>query len=199
MAITIGITGGIGSGKSTICKVFRVLGIPVFEADYEAKRLMDNSEKIITGLIDLFGRDIYTQNGTLDRKKLAGIIFNDKIMLEKVNKLVHPVVRSEFKLWTEQQSTTYVIHEAAIMFETGLYKSMDYTILVSATKKERIRRVVKRDKIEEWQVLERMNKQWTDEQKRPLANLEFVTNDTKLLIPQIIKMDKQLKENGKIW
>ena len=199
MAIIIGITGGIGSGKSTICNVYRVLGIPVFEADIEAKRLMDNSEKIKIGLIDLFGKDIYTQNGTLDRKKLAGIIFNDKIKLEKVNSLVHPEVRSEFICWTKQQSTAYVIHEAAIMFETGLYKLMDYTILVSASEEERIKRVIKRDKLEKIQVLERMSKQWTDEQKRPLADVEFLTNDTTLLIPRIIKIDKQLKEYGKIW
>jgi len=199
MAITVGITGGIGSGKSTICAVFKILGIPVFEADIEAKKLMITSPELKTGLIDLFGKGIYTKNGTLDRKKLAGIIFNDKLQLEKVNALVHPVVRSEFQLWAAQQKTAYVINEAAIMFETGLYKKMDFTILVSAPKEERIRRVIKRDKISAEQVKERMNKQWPDEQKRPLANVEFVTNDKALIIPRIIKIDKQLKENGKIW
>ncbi len=199
MSIKIGITGGIGSGKSTICRVFQLLGIPVFEADSEAKKLMITSEEIKTGLIDLFGRDIYTQNDTLDRKKLAGIIFNDKLQLEKVNKLVHPVVRKEFKFWSERQTSAYVINEAAIMFETGLYKLMDFTILVSAPMEERIRRVMKRDKITAEQVKERMNKQWTDEQKRALANVEFVTNDMELIIPQILKIDKQLKKYGKIW
>lgn len=199
MVIKIGITGGIGSGKSTICKVFKTLGVPVFEADAEAKRLMDSSIEIKTGLIDLFGRGIYKQNGTLDRKKLADIIFNDNLKLEKVNALVHPVVRKQFETWTQKQNAAYVINEAAIMFETGLYKTMDYTILVSAPKEERVRRVMKRDKISLQEVNERMNKQWTDEQKRPLANMEFVTNDKTLLIPQIIKIDKQLKEDGKIW
>lgn len=199
MAILVGISGGIGSGKSTICKVFKLFGAPVFEADVEAKKLMLSHHEIRSGLIDLFGSHIYTQSGTLDRKKLAGIIFNDKLLLEKVNTLVHPVVRREFKNWAEQQSHAYVINEAAIMFETGLYKSMDYTILVSAQKNERIKRVIKRDKISKEQVKERMSKQWPDEKKRKLADVEFITNDTKLLIPQIIKIDKQLKEYGKIW
>lgn len=199
MAITVGITGGIGSGKSTICRVFQLLGVPVFEADIEARKLMTTSSEIKTGLIDLFGNDIYTQNGALDRKKLAGIIFSDKLQLEKVNALVHPVVRSEFEQWQQKQDTSYVVHEAAIMFESGFYKMMDFTILVSAPKKTRIKRVMKRDKINATQVEERMSKQWPDEQKRVLADMELITNDTKLLIPQIVKIDKQLKEYGKIW
>lgn len=199
MVIKVGVTGGIGSGKSVICAVFKLLGAPVFEADIEAKKLMRTSVEIKTGLIDLFGSTIYTQNGTLDRKKLAGIIFNDKLQLEKVNKLVHPVVRYEFQQWAAQQNSAYVISEAAIMFETGLYKLMDCTILVSAPREERIKRVIKRDKISKKQVEDRMNKQWLDEQKRPLADMELVTNDKTLLIPQLVKIDKQLKEYGKIW
>lgn len=199
MAITLGITGGIGSGKSTICKIFKLLGAPVFEADAEAKKLMLSSKVIKSGLIDLFGKAIYTQNGTLDRKKLAGIIFSDKLQLEKVNALVHPVVRSEFEQWQQKQDTSYVVHEAAIMFESGFYKMMDFTILVSAPKETRIKRVMKRDKVNATQVEERMSKQWPDEQKRVLADMELITNDTKLLIPQIVKIDKQLKEYGKIW
>ena len=199
MAIKVGITGGIGSGKSTLCKVFKLLGVPVFEADVEAKKLMVTSKTIKSGLIDLFGKHIYTQNGILDRKKLAGIIFSDKLQLEKVNALVHPVVRSEFLNWAEKQSSAYVVHEAAILFESGFYKMMDYTILVTASEEDRIARVVKRDKVSNEQARERMNKQWTDEQKRPLADVEFVTNDKKLIIPRIIEIDKQLKEHGKIW
>lgn len=199
MAITVGITGGIGSGKSTICDFFKLLGAPVFEADVEAKKLMTCNAEIKTGLIDLFGSSIYTQNGTLDRKKLAGIIFSDKLQLEKVNALVHPIVRSEFRKWTDNQTAAYVVHEAAILFESGFYKMMDFTILVSAPEDIRIKRVAKRDKVNAEQVKERMNKQWTDEQKRPLADVEFITNDMNLIIPRIIKIDKQLKEYGKIW
>lgn len=199
MAIKVGITGGIGSGKSTLCKVFKVLGIPVFEADTEAKKLMDSNPTIKTGLIDLLGEHIYTQNGILDRKKLAGIIFNDKLMLEKVNALVHPEVRSAFLDWSERQNSLYVVHEAAILFESGFYKMMDYTLLVSASEEDRIKRVVKRDSVKIEQVKERMHKQWTDAKKRPLADVEFITNDKTLIIPQIIKIDKQLREYGKIW
>lgn len=197
--ITVGITGGIGSGKSTICSVFKLLGVPVFEADVEAKKLMLNSREIKVGLIDLFGADIYTKNDTLDRKKLAGIIFNDEVQLEKVNKLVHPVVRSEYKNWMLQQNTNYIIHEAAILFESGFYKMMDFNILVSAPEKIRIERVTKRDGSTPIQVKERIDKQWSDKQKRDLATLEIKNDNSDLIIPQIIKIDKQLKEYGKIW
>ncbi|WP_347840206.1 dephospho-CoA kinase [uncultured Draconibacterium sp.] len=199
MALKIGITGGIGSGKSVICRVFKQLGTPVFEADVWAKQLVNTHADIKTRLIDWYGTDIYTSNGTIDRKKLAGIIFNNQLELEKVNNLIHPVVRQEFLSWAENQESPYVIHEAAILFESGFYKMMDYNILVSAPEKVRIERVMKRDKVNAAIVKERINKQWTDEQKRPLANVELVTNDKNLLIPQILKIDKQLKENGKIW
>ncbi|WP_297089885.1 dephospho-CoA kinase [uncultured Draconibacterium sp.] len=199
MALKIGITGGIGSGKSVICRVFKQLSTPVFEADVWAKQLVNTHADIKTRLIDWYGTDIYTSNGTIDRKKLAGIIFNNQLELEKVNNLIHPVVRQEFLSWAENQESPYVIHEAAILFESGFYKMMDYNILISAPEKVRIERVMKRDKVSAAIVKERINKQWTDEQKRPLANVELVTNDKNLLIPQILKIDKQLKEHGKIW
>ena len=199
MAITVGITGGIGSGKSTVCKVFRFLGAPVFEADHVAKELINSNPIIRNGLISLFGSDIYTENGTLDRKKLAGYIFNNDIQLQKVNELVHPVVRAAFLKWAEEQTAPYVIHEAAILFESGFYKMMDYTILVSAPEKERIARVMKRDKVTEQQVVERIKKQWPDSEKRKLATLEIKNSDSDLILPGIIKIDKQLREDGKIW
>jgi len=199
MAITVGITGGIGSGKSTICNIFRLLGAPVFVADVVAKELTNTSPEIKSGLIDLFGSDIYTPNGTINRKKLAGIIFNDKIQLQKVNELIHPVVRAEFLKWAQQQDAPYVIHEAAILFESGFYKMMDFTILVSAPEEMRIERVSLRDGSSAEEVKERMSKQWNDEQKRKLASIELVNDNRELLIPRIIEIDKQLKEYGKIW
>ena len=132
MTLTVGITGGIGSGKSTVCKVFKLLGLPIFEADLVAKKLINSNSKIKNGLTHLFGNDIYIQNEGVDRKKLANIIFNDDIQLAKVNALIHPVVRNEFKNWLKKQNTAYIIHEAAILFESGFYKMMDFTILVSA-------------------------------------------------------------------
>lgn len=199
MTLKVGITGGIGSGKSTVCKVFSALGIPVFEADVVAKQLMNSNNSIRKGLTDLFGEAVYTSSGRVDRKKLASIIFNDDIRLQKVNELIHPVVRQKFLLWADIQDVPYVIHEAAILFESGFYKMMDFTILISAPENERIERVVKRDGSLPGQVKERMNKQWSDEQKRKLASVEITNADEELILPQIIKLDKQLKEYGKIW
>ena len=199
MTIKIGVTGGIGSGKSVVCDVFRLLGVPVFEADAEAKKLINSNTEIKTGLIDLFGGDIYTANGTINRLKLAGIIFNDHLQLAKVNEIVHPVVRKEFLQWAEKQDACYVVHEAAILFESGFYKMMDFNILVSAPEEVRIQRVTNRDGATPEQVRERMSKKWSEKQKKPLANLEIVNNNSELIIPQILKTDKQLKEYGKIW
>lgn len=199
MALKIGITGGIGSGKSLICQLFKLIGAPVFEADLWAKELVNSHKKIKTGLIDWYGHDIYTQNGTIDRKKLAGIIFTNETALQKVNNLIHPVVREEFQNWADKQTSPYVIHEAAILFESGFYKMMDYTILITAPESMRIDRVTKRDGATVEAVKERINKQWNDEQKRKLASLEIKNDNKTLLIPQVIKIDKQLKEYGKIW
>lgn len=199
MTLKIGITGGIGSGKSTICRVFSLLGVPVFEADKIAKQLINSHPEIKKGLIHLFGDDIYVKNSGVDRKKLAGIIFNNDIQLAKVNALVHPVVRNEFRNWVELQHSPYVIHEAAILFESGFYKLMDFTILVSAPEKERTERVIKRDGITEALVKTRMAKQWDDSEKRKLANFEIVNDNKKMVIPKIIEIDKKIKEYGKIW
>uniref|UniRef100_UPI0032171F69 dephospho-CoA kinase n=1 Tax=uncultured Draconibacterium sp. TaxID=1573823 RepID=UPI0032171F69 len=199
MALIVGITGGIGSGKSVVCSVFKLLGVPVFEADLEAKRLINSSTEIKNGLIDLFGNDIYTQNDTIDRKKLAGIIFNDEVQLKKVNELIHPVVRSEFQKWVQKQNVPYVVHEAAILFESGFYKMMDFTILVSAPEQMRIKRVSSRDNVTAEQVKERIDKQWPNEKKRKLATIEIKNDNKELILPQIIRIDKQLKDYGKIW
>ena len=197
--ISIGITGGIGSGKSTVCKVFRLLGVPVFEADKIAKKLINSNLEIKDRLIDLYGKDIYTENGLVNRKKLAEIIFNDDFQLAKVNALIHPAVRNEYYNWLKNQNTTYIIHEAAILFESGFYEMMDFTILVSAPESQRIERVIKRDKISENEIKERVTKQWTDEQKQKLATIEIKNNNQNLLIPEIVRINNQIKEYGKIW
>ena len=199
MTLKVGITGGIGSGKSTVCRMFKLLGAPVFEADVVAKQLLQTHPKIRKGLIHLFGEDIYLDDNTVDRKKLAAIIFNDDVQLAKMNALVHPVVRSEFYEWVKQQNTPYVIHEAAILFESGFYNLMDFTILVSAPEEERIQRVVKRDGVSEEQVRERLAKQWTDVEKRKLADKEIVNDNNNPVLPEIIQIDKRLREHGKIW
>ena len=199
MTKVIGITGGIGSGKSTVCKVFKLLGVPLFEADVVAAKLINSKTEIRNELVQLFGNEIYSNHNKLNRKKLAEIIFNNDVLLEKVNNIVHPAVRFEFMNWLKQQKTPYVIHEAAILFESGFYKMMDFTILVSAPEEMRIKRVMFRDGISSEQVFARMAKQWTDAEKRKFATLELENDNKNLLVPQIIEIDKKLKTNGKIW
>ena len=199
MTLKVGITGGIGSGKSTICRMFKILGVPVFEADLVAKQLLLTNIEIRNELIRLFGEGVYLEDGAVNRKKLAEIIFNDDVQLAKMNALVHPAVRNEFHEWVKQQNSSYVIHEAAILFESGFYKLMDFTILVSAPEEERIWRIVKRDDISEKQVKERLAKQWTDAEKRKLADYEIKNDNVNPVLPEIIQIDKRLREHGKIW
>lgn len=199
MALKIGITGGIGSGKSLVCKVFKLLGAPVFEADKVARKIMDSHPAVREQLTAFFGGGIYTNKGTLDRKKLAAFVFNDEVQLAKVNALVHPLVRGEFLKWASLQNSPYAIHEAAILFESGFYGLMDYNILVSAPKEMRVAWVAKRDNLAHEAVEARINKQWDDSKKRKLADLELVNDNTSLLLPEIIKIDKRLRKNGKIW
>lgn len=199
MTVAIGITGGIGSGKSTVCEIFKLLGIPVFEADRVAGKLINTDSAIRNELIKLYGTEIYNADKNINREKLANIIFNSNVELEKVNKVVHPAVRHEFTNWVKNQKTAYIIHEAAILIESGFYKMMDFTILVSAPEEMRIERVIMRNNLSRENVISRMAKQWPDSEKRKIANFELVNDNKNLLIPQIIEIDKKLKTNGKIW
>ena len=194
--LKIGITGGIGSGKSTVCRVFSVMGIPVFEADKVARNLMDTDEEIHEKLVRLFGAAVYLPDQTVNRKYLAGIVFKDPSLLAKLNEIVHPVVRKTFFDWCERQKSPYIIHEAAILFESGFYKMMDKTITVVTNVDERIQRVMKRDGITMELVKERIKNQWSDEERMKLADFVIGNNDDQLIIPQIIEIDKKIKANG---
>jgi dephospho-CoA kinase len=192
----VGITGGIGSGKSTVCRVFMIMGIPVFEADSIAKELMNSDIVIREQLIHLFGSSVYLPDQTIDRKFLSGMVFNNPSLLEQLNLIVHPAVRKSFEDWCLNQQSPYVIHEAAILFESGFYKLMDKSITVVTDETERIERVMKRNKTTEEQVRERIRNQWTDEQRIKLTDFVIGNNDNELIIPQIVEIDKKIRSNG---
>ncbi|RKE56661.1 dephospho-CoA kinase [Sphingobacterium detergens] len=184
MGLKIGITGGIGSGKTFICRLFEALGIPVYNADEEAKRLMNTDIRIKEKLIAQFGEATY-KDGLLDRAFLANMVFSDKNKLELLNSIVHPVVIQEAKDWAERQTTRYSLKEAALLFESGSYKELDYTILVTAPMDIRIQRVIERDGATEQQVQERINKQLSDEEKLQLADFVIVNDGITPLLPQV--------------
>jgi len=184
MGLKIGITGGIGSGKTFICRLFESLGIPVYNADEEAKRLMNTDIRIKEKLIAQFGEATY-KDGLLDRAFLANMVFSDKDKLELLNGIVHPIVIQEAKDWAERQTTRYSLKEAALLFESGSYKELDYTILVTAPIDIRIQRVIERDGTTEPQVWERMNKQLSDEEKLQLADFVIVNDGITPLLPQV--------------
>lgn len=173
----IGLTGGIGSGKSYIAGVLEKMGYPVYYSDERAKLLTDTYPEIRTGLISRFGDHIYSE-GILNRKELAAHIFNSDPDRIFVNQLIHPVVRADFDRWCAEQNKALVFNEAAILFETGAYKQFDATILVVAPHELRMQRIMERDRCTVEQAETRMKSQWSDEQKIPLATC-IVTNDGK--------------------
>lgn len=191
--IKVGVTGGIGSGKSTIARIFESMGYPVYYADARAKNLLVTNKLLISDIKHLFGDDIYQEDGQINRKKLGSIVFNNKEKLAQLNALVHPAVAQDFFRWTEKQTTKIVFEEAAILFETGAYKRMDFNILVTAPKEERIKRTMSRDNASREEILSRMENQWEDEQKIPLADFLIDNGGEVLVIPQVLEVLKKLK------
>ncbi|MCB7479675.1 dephospho-CoA kinase [Christiangramia sediminis] len=173
----VGLTGGIGSGKTTVAGFFKELNIPIYIADEAGKRLMNTSSEIRQEIIALFGEEAY-QDTLPDRKFIASKVFNDKDLLSKLNKIIHPAVEKDFKTWLKDQSSEYVIYEAAILFETGGYKKCDFSILVTAPQKLRIDRLQKRDNSSVEEIKERMNNQWNDVKKSQMA--DFLINNKEL-------------------
>ena len=190
--LKVGITGGIGSGKTTVCKVFELLGIPVFYADLQARLLMSKDMQLMNDLKEAFGDSVYRADGSLDRKFLASIVFNDAVQLEKLNSLVHPAVFRAFDTWSSQQSTAYVLKEAAILFESGSHRDCNYTIVVESPVEMRLRRVINRDNVTEEEVRRRMDKQMSEEEKRELADFVLKNDERRLLIPQVLKIHERL-------
>ncbi|MDI5950465.1 dephospho-CoA kinase [Flavobacterium yafengii] len=192
MTKIIGLTGGIGSGKTTIANYFKSFGIPVYIADDEARKIMQSSE-ITDAIKNVFGDTVF-ENEKLNREKLAKIVFNNPEKLEKLNKIVHPAVKKHFEQWLLQHTAApYVIYEAAILFESGSYKNCDLIITVTAPVESRIQRVIERDKTTRELVLKRINAQWTDEQR--ISKSDFIIENTSIETTklEVVKILKILK------
>lgn len=181
--IQIGLTGGIGAGKTSIAKVLEHMGYPVFYSDAEAKKLYDDHPILKEQMIALFGKELY-QNGHFQKNILAQQIFQNPILKEKVSELVHPLVRSKFNSWAQKQTSNLVFNEAAILFETGANKQFTATILVVAPEELRVQRVSKRDALTPQEVRNRIAQQWSDDQKKALTPY-VIENDGRPLLIQI--------------
>lgn len=189
----VGITGGIGSGKTTVCKVFELLGVPVFYADDESKKLLFNDADIKRKILEAFGDAVLSASGFVDRKLLSSVVFNNKEKLEQLNAILHPAVGHRFEQWVEENKQhPYILKEAAILFESGAYKQVDMVITVTAPVSLKIQRAMKRDNITIEQVEQRILNQMSDEDK--MARSQFVVHNDEhhLLIPQILKIHSEL-------
>lgn len=193
--IKAGITGGIGSGKSAVCKIFECLGVPVFRADDEGRRLLTEDESVKKQVVDLFGNSVLTDT-KLDRKKIASVVFNDEEKLFRLNSIIHPAVRQSLENWIAIQNSKLVIEEAAILFESGAYKNLDTMVVVTAPEKLRVERVMKRDNISEAEVRERMSHQWNEEEKVKKANHLIDNGGQTMLIPQVLNLYQKLVSNN---
>ena len=189
--IKIGITGGIGSGKTFVSSIFRKLNIPVFNADFEAKKCMSVDARLKNKIENVFGREVY-KKGVLQNKVLAEIVFANSENLEGLNRLVHPEVKKKFHNWCADQSSDVVIKEAAILFESYSHIGLDKVICVSAPYETRIERVIKRDNISKKQVMDRMKMQMSQVEKEKLSDFVIINNGVELLLPQIIKIITQI-------
>jgi len=191
--LLVGITGGIGSGKSTVCKLFSLLGVPVYTADDRAKWLMNHDSPLKEKILEVFGSESYLSNGELNRAYLAASVFSNPEKVAALNALVHPAVRKDFMDWVSQQSAPYLIKEAALLFETGAAIELDCVINVSSPLRVRMARVLLRDphRTEE-QVNQIIDQQLPDEEKNERADFSIKNTDNKLLLPQVIALHEQL-------
>lgn len=188
----VGLTGGIGSGKTLVCSIFEKLGVPVYNADTEARVLMNTDAGLKYGIVKMFGDQAYSKDG-LDRVFLAGSVFGDHEKLSGLNGLVHPAVRKDFNRWAALQTgSPYVVEETAILFESGADTEMDLAVLVYAPEELRIRRVMERDQTDREDVLKRMGHQMREEEKMKMAG-NIINNDgTQMLLPQVIELHNKI-------
>lgn len=187
----VGLTGGIGSGKTTVAQIFERLGVPVFIADEVSKSIIDTNTQVQQQLRALLGNEV-VKDGRIDRPYMASRIFSDPVLLQKTNAIIHPAVAEAFKAWHSAQSFSYVIREAAILFESGSHKDCDAIVVVTAPEKLRIQRVIKRSGETEAQVKARISKQWPQEKKEALADYLIFNDEKEMLIPQVLKIHENL-------
>jgi dephospho-CoA kinase len=190
MVLKIGLTGGIGSGKSTVAKIFSILGIPVFYADMAARAVMNEDQELKQKIKQTFGEAAY-ENEMLNRKYIADIVFNNSFKLEQLNAMVHPATIAMAEKWMQQQTTPYVIKEAALFFEAGSTEGLDYVIGVYAPQHLRTQRVMHRDNVTREEVLARMNKQINEEMKMRLCDFVIVNDEQQLVIPQVLQLHQK--------
>ncbi len=193
--LRVGVTGGIGSGKTTVCRIFEELGVPVYYADERAKSLMVESKPLVKKIKALLGEQAYLPDGSLDRKLIAGLVFQDAALLNKLNKIVHPAVMKDGEKWhNSQHKVPYTLKESAILFEIGSQGFYDKTILVFAPKELRLQRTIQRDGLTKEAVEARMSKQLDDEQKMQMADYVLFNDEQQLLLPQIEALHQRLLE-----
>ncbi len=191
--LKIGLTGGLGSGKSTVAHIFEVLDIPVYYADAASKKLMNEDRKVKAAVKNAFGKEVYPE-GNLDRKYLAEIVFKDEKKLELLNSIVHPATISDAKHWMKQQTSPYVIKEAALIFESGSNKFLDFVIGVKAPLALRLDRAMKRDNISKEDAIARINKQMNEEEKMKLCDFIIENNEEQMVIPQVIALHNKFSK-----
>lgn len=192
----LGLTGGIGSGKTLVCQIFEKLGIPVYYADTAARDLMNTDPELKAGIRQMFGDEAFGEEG-LNRQYLADSVFGDPEKLSGLNALVHPAVRTDFLRWSlQQKGSPYVLEEAAILFESGASTEMDLTVLVYAPEELRINRVMKRDGLRREDVLKRMAHQLSEEQKKEMADHVLINDGSRMLLPQVIDLHNKMLNRG---
>ena len=189
--LVVGLTGGIGSGKSTIAKVFEKLGIPVFNSDIVSKKLMQENKSLIQQIIDNFGAEVYLDNQVLNRQKLASIVFNDPDKLKLLNELVHPQTILAFQNWKNSLQCAYCIKESALIFETDVLKEVDKVIGIYTPKNLRIQRIMQRDKISIEEINKRILQQIDDNIKMKLCDFVIYNDDSQLVVKQVLDIHKK--------
>ncbi len=191
--LRIGLTGGIGSGKSTVASIFEVLGIPVYYADHETKKLMNEDPVLKAAIKKHFGEESYT-NGQLNRSYISSIVFANSEKLELLNALTHPATIRHASEWMQRQTAPYVIKEAALIFESGSAENLDYVIGVYSSKMIRIKRVMERDNVDREEVIKRMHNQLDEEMKMKLCDFVIQNNEQQLITPQVLALHEKFLE-----